>query len=274
MNGPGPDITVPVDLSNPGQFFACCGLFELADRRSPQANVQAYFESRRFVITANEPTGPLGTLLEEFANIRCDQLDPEDRTASPLRLVAPFNLQLDWWWKPEKEKLDLGGANLKTWAGQQPGPLIFRLMKQAAGRAASTQSPLDYSEPVFDSKDGKAKGKTISPFYFDSRRQGTSLDFGFSPDEQNMSVEAYPAVESLALVGLQRFRPRMDEGSQPRSFVYSAWAEPLPVTVAAATVCGMVQVRSCGSYCFTKPSRGGEYVTMFSRATRERRENV
>ncbi len=27
-----PNIQIPVDLTNPGQFFACCGLLELADR--------------------------------------------------------------------------------------------------------------------------------------------------------------------------------------------------------------------------------------------------
>jgi len=89
-----------------------------------------------------------------------------------------------------------------------------------------------------------------------------------------MSVEAYPAVDSLALVGLQRFRPYVDAEAYPRSFVYEAWAEPLPVSVAAATVCGAVAVRSCGSFRFARPSRGGEYVTMFSRATRERSKHV
>ena len=118
------------------------------------------------------------------------------------------------------------------------------------------------------------RSKTLSPFYFDSRREGTSLDLGFSPDEQDMSVETYPAVESLALVGLQRFRPVADETSSTRSFVYTAWADSLPVTVAAAAACGILEVRSCGRFRFTKPSRGGEYVTMFSRATRERSKNV
>ncbi|MFO7904351.1 MAG: hypothetical protein ACQESR_23920 [Planctomycetota bacterium] len=31
MNQPVPDIMVKVDMTNPGQFFACCGLIELAD---------------------------------------------------------------------------------------------------------------------------------------------------------------------------------------------------------------------------------------------------
>jgi len=32
---PPPSITVTVDVTNPGQFFACCGLLELADRLWP-----------------------------------------------------------------------------------------------------------------------------------------------------------------------------------------------------------------------------------------------
>ena len=29
MSSPTPTISIPVDVMNPGQFFACCGLFEL-----------------------------------------------------------------------------------------------------------------------------------------------------------------------------------------------------------------------------------------------------
>ena len=275
MSGTAPNVSIPVDLSNPGQFFACCGLFELADRMFPRAAVCARFEPRSFLITADDSACSHRVLLNEFAAVQCDQLDPEDDAASALCLSAPFNLRLDWWGKAGKGGLDLGGGGkLKTWAGKQFAPLIFRLMKQATCKAALTNSPLDYSEAVFDIRNGKPNKKAVSPFYFDSRREGTSLDVGFSTDEQEMSVEAFPAVESLALVGLQRFRPLIDEATRPRSFVYDAWAEPLPVTVAAVAVCGIVQIRSCSSFRFAKPSRGGEYMTMFSRATRERSKNV
>ena len=126
-------------------------------------------------------------------------------------------MRLDWWWKPYKGKgpgidgIDLsgGGGALKTWAGKQLGPRIFQLMKEATAGAAVSLAPFDFSEAVSDS-DGSSRDKAISPFYFDSRCEGTSLDIGFSSDEQDMSVEAYPAVESLAMVGLQRFRPVID----------------------------------------------------------------
>ncbi len=82
MKHPAPNITIPVDCTNPGQFFACCGLFELADRRWPQAELCAHFEPQRFVITADDSACSLDRLLQEFASTQCDQLDPEDRTAS------------------------------------------------------------------------------------------------------------------------------------------------------------------------------------------------
>lgn len=37
MSDKNANITIPVDLTNPGQFFACCGLLELADRLWPGA---------------------------------------------------------------------------------------------------------------------------------------------------------------------------------------------------------------------------------------------
>lgn len=37
MTSPPASISVAVDPTNPGQFFACCGLLELADRLWPGA---------------------------------------------------------------------------------------------------------------------------------------------------------------------------------------------------------------------------------------------
>jgi len=267
--------TIPVDLSNPGQFFACCGLFELADRKWRLASVVAYFEPGLFVLEADDPGCPIAAVLNEFAGVRCAQLDPQDNGSSPLELGLPFALRLDWWCRPKKGSIEVGGSEeLKTWAGKQMGPVIFQLTKDSSARAAQAKSPLDYSAAIYDNNGAERKDKTISPFYFDCRREGTSLDLGFSPDKQDMSVIVYPAVESLALVGLQRFRPFLDRTAHPRSFVYRAWSKPIPISTAAVSVSGAVGVHSCGCFRFTTPSRGGEYLKMFSRAKRERSTNV
>lgn len=277
MNNPEPTIRINVDLSNPGQFFACCGLFELADRLWPGTGVLGVFKSTCFELWTDSTDCSLDRIINGFVSANVQQLDLDDNAASPLHLGEPFDLRLDWWQKvegPSKARIDLGGGGqLKTWAGQQFVPLIFRLMKDACN-GIDLLKPLDDPKAVYDTKGGKAKKKAASPFYFDARREETSLDIGFSPDEQDMSVMAYPAVESLALIGLQRFRPAVDEKGQSRSFLYTAWAEPLPPSVAMAAVSGMMPVGSCGTFRFTKPSRGGEYLTMFSRATRERSNYV
>jgi CRISPR-associated protein Csb3 len=270
-------IRINVDLTNPGQFFACCGLLELADRLWSGTGIQGAFSGSHFQLVAKTEDCSLRQIIQQFVEAEVRQLDVNDNAASPLHLGKPFDLHLDWWRKietPDKRRVDLGGGDqLKPWAGKQFAPLIFRLMKNACVDI-DLQSPLDDPRAVYDTKNGKAKKKTISPFYFDARREETSLDIGFSPDEQEMSVMAYPAVESLALVGLQRFRPIADESGTSRAFLYTAWANPLPPAVAMAAVSGMVPVPSCGTFRFTKPSRGGEYLTMFSRATRERSNNV
>ena len=46
MNSRG--IQIDVDVTNPGQYFACCGLHELADRLWDGA--EAWFGAREFII--------------------------------------------------------------------------------------------------------------------------------------------------------------------------------------------------------------------------------
>src|SRR5260221_583769 len=63
MNNPEPSIRVIVDPTNPGQFFACCGLLELANRLWPGA--EGWFEGREFSIACG---GTLAALLDTLAN--------------------------------------------------------------------------------------------------------------------------------------------------------------------------------------------------------------
>ena len=279
MTNPKPSIRITVDLTNPGQFFACCGLLELAARLWPESDVHGGFGTEHFHLSTDRHEQTLNVLFEQFvkAEVRqLESLDPEAKAAPPLFLGDPFSIRLDWWQKIQttnKTIVDIGGGHqLKPWAARQFAPLIFRLMKNACVDL-DAQSPLDDSRAVYDTKDGKDKKKTTSPFYFDARRAETSLDIGFSPDEQGMSVKEFPAVESLVLVGLQRFRPKADESGRVRSFLYTAWADQLPPAIAMAAVSSMMPVRSCGTFRFTKPSRGGEYLAMFSRAKLERNNN-
>jgi CRISPR-associated protein Csb3 len=45
-----PSLLIPVDPTNPGQFFACCGLLELTDRlRGP---AEGWFDRGQFHVRA------------------------------------------------------------------------------------------------------------------------------------------------------------------------------------------------------------------------------
>lgn len=205
-------ICLDVDLTNPGQFFGCCGVFELAQRLWPSAT--AYFEETHFVVSG----GDLDEIVAKTAKAALEVLDPSNQTSSALQLAEPFNLRLDWW------KFERGG--LKTWAGTMSVDRI----------ATSLQRDLSntLSNGFFD--DGRvvvgADGKKVEPYYFDGRRGATALplDVGFSPNELSLETVACSATEFFTLLGLQRFRP---SNVKPRVYRYRAWRAPLPVTLAA-----------------------------------------
>jgi CRISPR-associated protein Csb3 len=82
--------------------------------------------------------------------------------------------------------------------------------------------------------------KSVEPFYFDARRFVHPLDTGFSLDKQDAETIAYPAVELLCLIGLQRFRP----AATPMKWSFDYWPWPWPLTppVAAAVFSGFSPV--------------------------------
>lgn len=234
-------IRVKVDLTNPGQFFACCGVFELAHRLDEAA--VAHFEGGHFVVACK---GSLQETVETARALRLNDLDPRHATGSPLHLAAPADLRLDWW----KDKR-AGGSALKPWAGTMRGGRMARAMQGVLGDALALGEDLfDYGAVVLDDE-----GKKAEPFYFDARRgaNARSIDVGFSTDSLKIETTAFPAVEFFCLLGLQRFRPALT--SKPRVGDYSAWTRPLPIRVAALAVCGRVPTPGARTFRFENAFR-------------------
>lgn len=232
-------IRIPVDVTNPGQFFACCGLLELAARLWPGTAGQ--FIDQFFVIEApSSVDAKLSKLFRAFSD--CTLVDEEstdadsesekdEDNARPMSLAAPFGITLNWW----------SDKALKPWAGSMNATLIFKAMRAAI--KADCGDPFNDLRVVNDPQDhGQTmkKSKKREPFYFDARRGGNakSLDIGFAPDAFSMTSAACPAVESLCMVGLQRFRPMPTD--RPRVFDYCTWSISLPPSVAAAAACGLL----------------------------------
>jgi hypothetical protein len=247
MTNPEPTIRINVDPTNPGQFFACCGLLELADRLWGEA--EGWFMGREFCIAVN---GNLAELVRAVSTADLVQLDPDNDTSSPIRIERPFRrLRLDWW------QDDLaGGKELKVWAGTMESVRIARAMQHAL-RDARFLSPglLDVGLVAFDPDHTKKK---VEPYYFDARRgpNAHSRDVGFSPNDLQMTTTAFPAVELLCLVGLQRCLPA--KTNRPRVFAYFTWAKPLPPELLPPLVAGELTMPGCRGYRFENWYRTGQ----------------
>lgn len=232
-----PTICVRVDLTNPGQFFACCGLLELADRLWDGAG--GWFkDGMLFCISPLDPDtnvdSSLVGLLRVVAEAVLRQVDPDDDCSSPIEIPSPFGFRLDWW-NDERS----GGSRLKVWAGRMSGVRIARAMQSVVRQPDLQNDALfDYRAVVYDPLEPEKK---VEPFYFDARRGSNALplDIGFSPDRLHMKSEANPAVEFLCLIGLQRFRPMATQ--VPRVFDYYTWPFPLSACVAPLAVFGLLQ---------------------------------
>jgi CRISPR-associated protein Csx14 len=263
LSNPSPNITIPVDLTNPGQFFACCGLLELADRFWPGA--EGWFEekgSEFYIAFTGESKGSLRELLAilvmdpptAVAKLKCNGLDVAPIIA-PLAFSfdggSTTTLILDSW---TQIRIDKGVAKVISnppwnfWSGQQTSLRIWNglraeLAKQVIADAFS-DSANPFSNRVFQG----------GRFGFDCGPAWNALDVGFSPNEQGMEVESSPLVELLAVMGLQRFRPVMNDDRD--GFDYFTWHRAFSPSVAAAAMAGTIRDELTQRFRTSVASRG------------------
>ena len=261
MSTPFPSIAIPVDLTNPGQFFACCGLLELADRL--WLGTEGRFEGEHFLVIG-PPECSLRALLDKLAEatvdntmapmekVRLEKLSSmkkkereampglEDekkllesrRRELPIALSGAIEFRVDWFCDEFA-----GGSRFKTWAGQQSVLAIVQAMHHELTKAID-----EFNSSLW----GTVRGVGL-PFNFDSDlgAQGSALDIGFSFDplagSETTRIEGScrPVLELLCFIGLQRFRPR--EIPRENRFIYTAWSTALSPSVASAVACGAVE---------------------------------
>jgi CRISPR-associated protein Csx14 len=127
-------FTVSVDLRNPGQLFACCGLLEAADRLwRDEALVAGRFDGDHFHVSApRDLDALLGWLLQAEVKYVEKQMKPVRRSnvgrveftydgsgGDPAVLEWPDG----WTWRLNSwSGEDYGRTRLKTFAGQIKGP--------------------------------------------------------------------------------------------------------------------------------------------------------
>jgi len=270
MNTPEPDIRVNVDVTNPGQFFACCGLLELADRLWNGAEGWFDESATEFQIAALIPTDDRDSeslfaalkkcklsntmtisqlnRLDELKSKRVKDLSTEEKEEKkslegmwrekPLELRDPFRIRMDWFLDKHAD-----GYRFKTWAGMQSVIDIARNMKK----------PLDAGDyldvPVTDWFTHMTGDDVTFKFDADEGGHSSALDVGFVLDPLSMKSDNRPFLELAAFIGLERFRPTHD--SKSNRYVYSAWTTPLLPGAASAAASG--QLKTPGSRLFEFP---------------------
>lgn len=237
--------SIPVDLFNPGQVFACLGFAELAELLvGPAKSAFDWSDPReaRFVVEVDSSVDPFAAALEFLSEAEVHSLGvpgadlgtekwkvdtvaiasgdpfPIPLPESPATLPAVLrargkSLRLDSWGDGAvPEKLTSRRDNVKFWAGAggYPGAALLRdaldLARDQIARAR--EKPFELSCPQ------------SSSFRFDWRRDYIPIDIGFSLNAHGaMQPRGYPLVEVLALVGLSHARPQREHKLSYRYFV-------------------------------------------------------
>jgi CRISPR-associated protein Csb3 len=259
-----PSFTVDVDLMNPGQFLACCGLLELASRINTETTGR--FDGRQFHLSGVgaivvekyafcciKPFGD-GPDQEEDEQESSDGDDAKEEKSPPMWIGNPFDFRLDWW-----TELAAVRAGFKMWGAGMTVAGFFDGTDSGKGESKKHNSGmrehLARALPATRAllTDTEAIDRP-SPFMFDSRlSRNTTIDLGFGG---GVTFAFSPAVELLAIVGLQRFRPKMEVRWDRNS--YHIWREPLPVAIAAAVAAGLVRPLSAGRYEFAVKPRDAQ----------------
>jgi CRISPR-associated protein Csb3 len=223
------EASIPVDLFNPGQVFACLGIMETADRIL--GGTEGCFDWREsmthFFISAHGSESPITVVLNFLMETKVSALVPKGSTLStetwdlPILIAeqdAPFPLtepdtparlpavlrrgndlvMIDHW--ADQTNRDA----VKFWAGSggYPGAALARdIIEQIRDISESDRNnPFAVSRPQ------------SSSFRFDWRRDYIPIDAGFSLNKHgNITPMGFPLVEIFAAIGLSHARPKREK---------------------------------------------------------------
>jgi CRISPR-associated protein Csb3 len=254
------EASIPVDLLNPGQVFACLGFMEAAEILCGPCEGRFAYESAMssadFVLKVDGPQDPVSETLRFLVRAEPRAIAPCGSVLSTKRwdvetlrfdtsvfpCAAPDSpAALPALLKSEEHSIPIehwaDGSdrdNVKFWAGAAgyPGAALARdalnLVRGLGDNAlaAAVTDPFNVSAPQ------------TSSFRFDWRRDYISLDAGFSPNEHGgIEMVGYPFVELLATIGMQNARPSRVEARSKLAYRYGVSNAMLP-TVFVRTVLG------------------------------------
>jgi CRISPR-associated protein Csb3 len=259
------EATIPVDLRNPGQVFACLGVMEAAEilcgpctggfdyrgqeigttftvevpgEADPIAETIAFLGKARVIaLVPNEkllPKAQWGVETEMCRGSVYPGVLPDSPAALPIILrLGDKELAVDHWLDDEAT----GRDNVKFWAGAQgkPGAAFASDILAPLGAVGVNSMASVLADPfAFDAP-------LTGGFRFDWRRDYIALDAGFSPNDHKsgagqITMIGYPLVEILAAIGMQNARPERPNASDKLTYRYGVSSTRLPTVFARAVL--------------------------------------
>lgn len=277
------EASIPVDLFNPGQVFACMGFLEAADVLCGDAEGRFDWgdpSDVRFRVKAKGNANPVETVLGFLVSSEVEPLNTDgdiefspsrrdDKMALPIFLCSDNRsaVCLDHWTDgSSRESFKLYAGNRSAYSiacAMLSGTREKPKKNQSVGDVKTSgvaalwdarkydllERPFDITTPVGGS------------FNFDPRGAWTPIDAGYSPNTQNHGVEASPVVEILAAWGLQNARPQEYEKRRVR---YGAWNRFLVPMLARPALAGIDMAVPLRKFKFALDLSGKNKVVTFA----------
>jgi CRISPR-associated protein Csx14 len=275
---------IKINPTNPAQYLACCGIFEIAARFDPAAvsRWETDDAATRFLIetTINEAelVKCLVTTFTEWDEkqevIKIDETDAVRRIDATFVLseATRCKIKLDWWYEMLDADGSISGRSAwKMYAGNQTAEKTITAMVAACREIVSARNLITLDDLLTASRGMSGR------FGFDPGSSRNALDVGYSPNDLSLNVATYPFVELLTMIAAQYFfPPRTRPGGghestrgfmrDPRDkkiyFQHCLWRDNLPIVLARAYACGSLANEHSGQLLKSERAMRDKYSNL------------
>jgi CRISPR-associated protein Csx14 len=271
------EATIPVDLRNPGQVFACLGLMEAAEILCGGARAGFEWSSNtaNFTVLADGPQQPIAAALDFIEGATIAELAPvawaeaagnpravsqlfsdefpaakAENMSLPVVVSGPKEVRFTlthWTDGSSRDTFKLYSGNRSAFKVVGDMQLLIRRLL-AADRCGIIADPFSTTCPMGGS------------FNFDPRGAWNGIDAGYSPDRLGHSVAASPIVELFAAIGLENCRPAQHSALE---YSYRVWRDLLPPILARCAIASALPGISARSFTLPlfRPNKNSRAVT-------------
>lgn len=216
------EATIPVDLRNPGQVFACLGLVEVADvlLGGAKGSFSWGAQSASFTVCSDGDAEPVGKIIKFLGTAKVTALRPPDSKLVNGKGIPTedFPLGAAFPTTPPQKAARLlarigqaeSGSVILTYWGEVPGRARVKFWGGNRTAPGITNKALIYVAGAQKDDPFSHQADCEGVFRFDPRGSYLPLDSGFSLNnhKSTLTIQGFPVTEILAGVGLTYARPQ------------------------------------------------------------------